>query len=342
MAERGQRMPATHRKVPAPQQTHQLQRESMVLLPPHTEHPKVPCPGGKKFNHCRAAGCWRKLCYANGHTFQAKCFSSADCTDHVGRLGLQVYKCTNCKLLVYKKCHKLVTIECGQHSLASEPMVPVDPTSMASDPAHTVIPHNLSTHEALEQGDENEAGNTGEGGKASSGLGLEDFDLLHMIVRGSYGKVLLVQLKKSDSMYAMKAVKKEHSYIHRVQRERHILQQTSNCPFLVALHACFQTESQLFLVLDYVSGGELLFHVQQQSTLPGEHARFYSAEISLAVNYLQQQGILHRNLKLENNFDPEPVWLTPDDNDIVRELDGCEFAGFEYINRLMMYEEERV
>ncbi|EHA98897.1 Protein kinase C iota type [Heterocephalus glaber] len=98
----------------------------------------------------------------------------------------------------------------------------------------------------------------------------------------------------------MKAVKKEHVNIERVQREKHILQQASNCPSLVALHACFQTESRLFLVLDYVNGGDLLFHMQQQRMLPEEHARFYSAEISLAVNYCHQQGILYRNLKLEN------------------------------------------
>ncbi|EHB08957.1 Protein kinase C iota type [Heterocephalus glaber] len=443
----------------------ELKEDSELLihsLPCIPEHPKVPCPEEEKSIHHRAAGHWRKQYYVNGHTFQAKCFSRrarcAVCTDGVAGLG-------------HQKCHKLVTIESGQHSLPSETMVPVDPTSMASDPAHTAIPHNLSTHEALGQVDEeNKRTNIGESGKASSGLGLEDFDVLQVIGRESYGKVLLVQLKKSNHMYAMKAVKKECVNIDQVQREKRILRQASNCPFLVALHACFQTESRLFLVLDYVNGGDLLFHVQQQRTLPEEHARFYSAEISLAVNYLHQQGILYRNLKLENelldseahvkltdyclckeglqpgdttstfcgtpnfvapeltrgedysfsvdwwnlgvlmyqmmtgespfhldessdnpyensikgfadvqghpffqnvdcnmmkqkqvvppfkpniyegfgldNFDPEfinePVWLTPDDNDIVRELDGYEFAGFEYINRLIMYEEEAV
>ncbi|EHA99029.1 Protein kinase C iota type [Heterocephalus glaber] len=216
-------------------------------------------------------------------------------------LGHQVYKCTNCKLSVHKKCHKLVTIECGQHSLPSEPMVPVDPSSMASDPAQTAIPHNLSTHEALEQVDEeNEAGNTRESGKASSGLGLEDFDLLQVIDRGSYRKILLVQQKESNHMYAIKAVKKEHVNVDWIQREKRILQQASNYPFLAGLHACFQTESRLFLLLDYVNGGDLLLHVQQQRWLHEEHARFYSAEISSAVNYLHQQGILYRILKLEN------------------------------------------
>ncbi|EHB17949.1 Protein kinase C iota type [Heterocephalus glaber] len=172
---------------------------------------------------------------------------------------------------------------------------------MASDSVHTTIPHNLSTHEALEQvDDENEGGNTGESGKASSGLGLEDFDFLLLIGRGSYVKILLVQQKESNCMYAMKAVKKEHVNIDWIQREKRILEQASNCPFLVGLHACFQRESRLFLDLDYVSGGDLLFHVQQQRQLPEEHAKFHSAEISLAVNYLHQQGILYRILKLEN------------------------------------------
>ncbi|EHB16193.1 Protein kinase C iota type [Heterocephalus glaber] len=210
----------------------ELKKDSELLihsLPCIPEHPKVPCPGEEKSMHHRAAGCWEKLYYPNGHTFQAKRFSrQAHCavyTDCVGGLGHQVYKCTNCKPSVHKKCHKLVTTECGQHSLSSEPMVPVDPSSMTSDPAHTVITHNLSTHEALEQDDEeNEAGNTGESGKASSGLGLEDFDLLQVIGRESYGKVLLVQLKELNPMYAIKAVKKEHFDIHQV---KHVVMKTS-------------------------------------------------------------------------------------------------------------------
>ncbi|EHB08710.1 Protein kinase C iota type [Heterocephalus glaber] len=168
-------------------------------------------------------------------------------------------------------------------------IVPVDPSSVASDPAHTEIQHNLSTHEALEQVDEeNEIVNNRESSKASSGVGLQDFDLLPVIGRGSYGKVLLVQLKKSDHMYAMKAVKKEHVNIDWLQTEKHVLEQASNCPFLVGLLSFFQTESRLFFVLDYVNGGDLMFHMQQQRILPEEHARFYSVEFSLAFNCLHQ------------------------------------------------------
>uniref|UniRef100_A0A2K5ZTG3 Protein kinase C n=1 Tax=Mandrillus leucophaeus TaxID=9568 RepID=A0A2K5ZTG3_MANLE len=243
----------------------------------------------------RGARRWRKLYCANGHTFQAKRFNRrahcAICTDRIWGLGRQGYKCINCKLLVHKKCHKLVTIECGRHSLP-----PV---------RYSLIPYNPSSHESLDQvGEEKEAMNTRESGKASSSLGLQDFDLLRVIGRGSYAKVLLVRLKKTDRIYAMKVVKKElvndDEDIDWVQTEKHVFEQASNHPFLVGLHSCFQTESRLFFVIEYVNGGDLMFHMQRQRKLPEEHARFYSAEISLALNYLHERGIIYRDLKLDN------------------------------------------
>uniref|UniRef100_A0A8D2D1U3 protein kinase C n=1 Tax=Sciurus vulgaris TaxID=55149 RepID=A0A8D2D1U3_SCIVU len=124
-------------------------------------------------------------------------------------------------------------------------------------------------------------------------LGLQDFDLLRVIGRGSYAKVLLVRLKKTDRIYAMKD-------IDWVQTEKHVFEQASSHPFLVGLHSCFQTESKLFFVIEYVNGGDLMFHMQRQRKLPEEHARFYSAEISLALNYLHERGIIYRDLKLDN------------------------------------------
>ncbi|EHB18684.1 Protein kinase C iota type [Heterocephalus glaber] len=165
--------------------------------------------------------------------------------------------------------------------------MPVNPSSMASDPAHSEIPHDLSTHEALEQADtENEAGDNRESGKTSSGLGLEDFNLLRVIGRGSYGKVLLVQLKKSDHMYAMKAVKKE-----RVNTDQE--------------HPFFQN-------VDWDM-------MERKQLVP-----------PFKPNISEGFGL--------DNFDPqftnEPVQLTPDDNDTMRETDEYEFAGFEYTSCL--------
>ncbi|EHB03425.1 Protein kinase C iota type [Heterocephalus glaber] len=212
---------------------YQLKKDSELLIhasPCIPECPIMACAGEDKSIHQRVGGLWRKLYCANGHTFQSKRFSRCAhctvCTDCIGGLGHQVYKCVNCKLLVHKKCHKLVTVECGQPSLPSEPMMPVDQSSVASDAAQIIIPHHLSSHEGLEQVDEeSEAVNNRETGKASPSLGLQDFDMLRVIGRGGYGKVLLVQLKNSDRIYAVKAVKKELVDIDWVQTEKRVLEQ---------------------------------------------------------------------------------------------------------------------
>uniref|UniRef100_A0A8C5TRX6 Protein kinase C iota type n=1 Tax=Malurus cyaneus samueli TaxID=2593467 RepID=A0A8C5TRX6_9PASS len=280
---------------------YELNKDSELLIhvfPCVPERPGMPCPGEDKSIYRRGARRWRKLYCANGHTFQAKRFNRrahcAICTDRIWGLGRQGYKCINCKLLVHKKCHKLVNIECGRHTLQ-----PVSKTDLInslekeaanqSNKQKNIVPLAMSIRES---------------GKASSSLGLQDFDLLRVIGRGSYAKVLLVRLKKTERIYAMKVVKKElvndDEDIDWVQTEKHVFEQASNHPFLVGLHSCFQTESRLFFVIEYVNGGDLMFHMQRQRKLPEEHARFYSAEISLALNYLHERGIIYRDLKLDN------------------------------------------
>ena len=78
-----------------------------------------------------------------------------------------------------------------------------------------------------------------------------------------------------------------------VQTEKHVFETASNHPFLVGLHSCFQTPSRLFFVIEFVRGGDLMFHMQRQRRLPEEHARFYSAEICLALNFLHTRGTIH-------------------------------------------------
>lgn len=75
-----------------------------------------------------------------------------------------------------------------------------------------------------------------------------------------------------------------------VQTEKHVFETASNHPFLVGLHSCFQTPSRLFFVIEFVRGGDLMFHMQRQRRLPEEHARFYAAEICLALNFLHEKG----------------------------------------------------
>lgn len=114
----------------------------------------------------------------------------------------------------------------------------------------------------------------------------------------------MVELKKTRRIYAMKVIKKalvtDDEDIDWVQTEKHVFETASNHPFLVGLHSCFQTPSRLFFVIEFVRGGDLMFHMQRQRRLPEEHARFYAAEISLALNFLHCKGIIYRDLKLDN------------------------------------------
>uniref|UniRef100_A0A8C4UUZ3 protein kinase C n=1 Tax=Falco tinnunculus TaxID=100819 RepID=A0A8C4UUZ3_FALTI len=248
------------------------------VFPSIPEKPGMPCPGEDKSIYRRGARRWRKLYRVNGHLFQAKRFNRraycGQCGERIWGLGRQGYKCINCKLLVHKRCHILVPLTCKRHMVSLRSGKPLD----------------------CEQ--------SGKSEKRKLGLGLQDFDLIRVIGRGSYAKVLLVRLKKNDQIYAMKVVKKELVHddedIDWVQTEKHVFEQASSNPFLVGLHSCFQTTSRLFLVIEYVNGGDLMFHMQRQRKLPEEHARFYAAEICIALNFLHERGIIYRDLKLDN------------------------------------------
>ncbi|XP_073675956.1 protein kinase C zeta type [Garra rufa] len=292
------------------------------VFPSIPEKPGMPCPGEDKSIYRRGARRWRKLYRVNGHLFQAKRFNRkaycGHCSERIWGLGRQGYKCINCKLLVHKRCHKLVPLTCQRHMdpvmPSQEPLVDDDKSGEEvelppEDPEETdAIPflaHNRKVEKAEDDSEDLKAVVDGiEGIQISQGLGLGDFDLIRVIGRGSYAKVLLVRLKKNEQIYAMKVVKKELVHddedIDWVQTEKHVFEQASTNPFLVGLHSCFQTESRLFLVIEYVNGGDLMFHMQRQRKLPEEHARFYAAEICIALNFLHEKGIIYRDLKLDN------------------------------------------
>ncbi|XP_025033525.1 protein kinase C zeta type isoform X2 [Python bivittatus] len=290
----------------------QYRDEGLIIhvFPSIPEQPGMPCPGEDQSIYRRGARRWRKLYRVNGHLFQAKRFNRraycGQCSERIWGLGRQGYKCINCKLLVHKRCHILVPLTCKRHmepqldDKNDEADVPTEETDgisyISSTRKHDNIKDDSEELKPVIDGMD--------GIKISQGLGLQDFDLIRVIGRGSYAKVLLVRLKKNDQIYAMKVVKKELVHddedIDWVQTEKHVFEQASSNPFLVGLHSCFQTTSRLFLVIEYVNGGDLMFHMQRQRKLPEEHARFYAAEICIALNFLHERGIIYRDLKLDN------------------------------------------
>ncbi|XP_062505273.1 protein kinase C iota type-like isoform X2 [Corticium candelabrum] len=289
--------------------------------------PGLPCEGEDWSAYKRrGARRWKKLYRINGHAFAAKRLYSAFCLycrDRIWGLGRQGYKCQNCKLVAHKRCLKFVRTICEGH-----------PPLASTISAPHLEPVNESDHGGrrnkgylnYQNGSGRSAGSAGSAGSrrlqnrsesphqstlpGKSQISVDDFELLNVIGRGSYAKVLLVELKRTKVLYAMKVIKKElvndDEDIDWVQTEKQVFEQASNHPFLVGLHSCFQTESRLFFVIEYVGGGDMMFHMQRQRRLPEDHARFYSSEICCALNYLHERGIIYRDLKLDNVLlDPE-------------------------------------
>ncbi|XP_042796211.1 ribosomal protein S6 kinase alpha-2 isoform X3 [Panthera uncia] len=131
------------------------------------------------------------------------------------------------------------------------------------------------------------------------------FELLKVLGQGSYGKVFLVRKTKgSDTgqLYAMKVLKKATLKVRdrvRSKMERDILAEV-NHPFIVKLHYAFQTEGKLYLILDFLRGGDLFSRLSKEVMFTEEDVKFYLAELALALDHLHGLGIIYRDLKPEN------------------------------------------
>lgn len=135
----------------------------------------------------------------------------------------------------------------------------------------------------------------------------ESFELLRVIGQGGYGKVF--QVRKKDGLdagkiYAMKVLKKavlvrSKKDISHTQSERNILEEVK-CPFIVDLMYAFQTDGKLYLILEYLSGGELFTYLDREGIFNEATARFYIAEVVLAIEHLHNLHIIYRDLKPEN------------------------------------------
>ncbi|CEM32786.1 unnamed protein product [Vitrella brassicaformis CCMP3155] len=141
---------------------------------------------------------------------------------------------------------------------------------------------------------------------SSKKVALDDFVLLKVIGKGSYGmycKVMLVRHKTDGCIYAMKMLRKENivkrNQVEHTKTERNVLEYISH-PFIVRLVCAFQTVKKLYFVLEYCPGGELFFHLSRAGRFTEQRARFYSAEIILALEHLHKMDIVYRDLKPEN------------------------------------------
>lgn len=134
-------------------------------------------------------------------------------------------------------------------------------------------------------------------------LKIEDFELLKVVGKGSFGKVMQVRKKDTNRIYALKTIRKAHiisrSEVAHTLAERSVLAQINN-PFIVPLKFTFQSPEKLYFVLAFVNGGELFHHLQKEQRFDVHRSRFYTAELLCALECLHGFNVIYRDLKPEN------------------------------------------
>ena len=134
------------------------------------------------------------------------------------------------------------------------------------------------------------------------GITFNSFEILSLIGVGSFGKVCKVLMKKTGKIYAMKILNKnfliKHKMLKNAITECNILKKSSS-PFIITLHYAFQTPENLYMIIDYCPGGDLDTIIQTRFFEENE-AKFYIAELIIAIDYLHTNNILYRDLKPEN------------------------------------------
>uniref|UniRef100_A0AC35G170 Non-specific serine/threonine protein kinase n=1 Tax=Panagrolaimus sp. PS1159 TaxID=55785 RepID=A0AC35G170_9BILA len=135
-------------------------------------------------------------------------------------------------------------------------------------------------------------------------IGVEDFEILRVLGRGGFGKVSQVKKKNGidkGTVFAMKAIKKSRIFksqkdLDHTKTERKVLEISSN-PFICDLFYAFQTSTKLYLILEYLHGGELFMLLEKEGCFMEHEAQFYAAEILLALEHLHHNGVIYRTVE---------------------------------------------
>lgn len=135
-------------------------------------------------------------------------------------------------------------------------------------------------------------------------LGVEDFSTVSVIGKGAFGIVKLVQKKDTGRIYAMKQLKKKdmikRDQVQHIKAERELLQLGENCPWVVQLYFSFQDPIHLYLIMEYLPGGDLMSLLIKEDVFSETATRFYVAEMILAIEFVHSLGFIHRDIKPDN------------------------------------------
>ncbi|XP_068013755.1 ribosomal protein S6 kinase alpha-6 isoform X4 [Melanerpes formicivorus] len=208
-------------------------------------------------------------------------------------------------------CHKMeLYVSSGELNglkMADEPMEEGEPYSYHDEGSVKEIPITHHVKEGCEKADP------------------AQFELLKVLGQGSFGKVFLVRKiigPDAGQLYAMKVLKKASLKVRdrvRTKMERDILVEV-NHPFIVKLHYAFQTEGKLYLILDFLRGGDVFTRLSKEVMFTEEDVKFYLAELALALDHLHSLGIVYRDLKPEKAKLGMPQFLSPEAQSLLRML----------------------
>ncbi|XP_030628019.1 protein kinase C, eta, b [Chanos chanos] len=240
------------------------------------------------------------------HRFSVHNYKVPTYCNHCGSLLYGVIKqglqCKGCKMNIHIRCEKNVAPNCGVNSaeLASKL------AEIGLQPGRLSKKHSQINMTAVKTPDSNvkseEKAETPQ--KEHVRVRLQDFTFLQVLGKGSFGKVMLARLNRTETVYAVKMLKKDvilqDDDVESTMTEKRVLALAHHHPYLTQLYFCFQTIDRLFFVMEFVNGGDLMFHIQKSRRFDEPRSRFYTAEVTSALMFLHSKGIIYRDLKLDN------------------------------------------